>query len=90
MNAEKRDMLVKGNALESTGLFVKEKYPDRYQEWLNNLPADIAEFYLGTILQGDWYSSRYVAIPVELIASMFFNGDKSKAYYEVGKYSFNR
>lgn len=90
MDKEKKEMLVKGNALESAGLFVKEKFPDRYQEWLNKLPTDIAEFYKNTILQGDWYSNKFVAPPVEAIAEMFFNGNKQKAYYEIGKYSFNR
>ncbi len=87
---EDKKFLVKGNAMQSISIFVKEKYPEQYGKWLSKLPDKVSAFYKSIILEGDWYPAEFVKPASELIAEMFFDGDKAQAYYEIGKYSFNR
>jgi len=81
-------MEVKGTGLISTRMYVKEKYPERYNDWLNTLPSDCQLRYIGVIGSFDWFDmEKYYYTPLKAIASMFFGGNEQKAAIDVGKFS---
>lgn len=79
---------VKGTGLISTRTYVKEKHPERYNDWFNTLPSDCQLLYGGVISSSDWFDvEKYYYTPLKAIANMFFGGNEQKAAIEVGKFS---
>ncbi|MBN2893057.1 MAG: hypothetical protein JXL97_14405 [Bacteroidales bacterium] len=81
-------MEIKGTALVSTLHFLNEKFPDKYDEWLQSLPEGTKKFFDDGIMAGTWYPivEAYI-VPTEIIGKICFDGDVEKAAYELGKYS---
>ncbi len=81
-------MDIKGTAVKSTELFVKEKFADGYEKWINILPEESRKIFEGGILSSSWYSLKdAVLIPTIKIGENFYEGDTEKAAYEVGRFS---
>ncbi len=81
-------MQIKGTAVKSTGIFVKENYPDRYEEWLASLKDEVKASFVDGVLAGGWFSLEdYVLEPTRKVGELFFNGDIEKGAYEIGKSS---
>lgn len=79
---------VKGTGLISTRTYVKEKHPERYNDWFNTLPSDCQLLYSGVISSSDWFDvEKYYYTPLKAIANMFFGGNEQKTAIEVGKFS---
>lgn len=79
---------VKGTGLISTRTYVKEKHPERYNDWFNTLPSDCQLLYDGVISSSDWFDvEKYYYVPLKTIANMFYGGNEQKAAIEVGKFS---
>ena len=80
-------MEVKGTAVESIPLFVKEKFGERYEEWLNSLPPKSREIMTKPILAAIWYPlEEAFIIPTLKICELFYNGDLRGAW-EAGRFS---
>jgi hypothetical protein len=80
-------MKIKGSSVQQTLDFVKEKFPNRYSEWMNKLPEDTQKLLSGIIMPISWYPIQEgVIIPTQVIGEVFYN-DPIKGSYEVGKYS---
>lgn len=81
-------MEIKGSSLKSTNDFVKENFPDRYSEWLENLPQESKILFSDIILITDWYPPQEgLVIPTKTIAKLFYNNNESLASFEIGKFS---
>lgn len=81
-------MEIKGTAVKSIQEFVKKKYPDKYNNWLESLPLKSKEIMSGHIYATQWYPLKQGAIePTKAIGKMFYNGDNAKAAWESGKHS---
>lgn len=79
---------VKGTGLVSTRTYVKEKHPERYNDWLKSLPADVQPLYAGVIGSSDWYNvEKLYYQPLKKIADMFYAGNEQNAAIEVGRFS---
>jgi len=64
------------------------KTGDKYDEWIKTLPEKSQELYQDIILPTNWYDfiDAYIN-PVKTSGKLFFNGDFSKAAYEISKAS---
>ena len=79
-------MKVKGTILSSAHSFVKENFPNRLSDWLNNLSSESKELYNNPILASEWYDIKAGLFdPTEKIAEMFYNNDTNKAAWEMGR-----
>jgi len=83
-------MNIKGTSLTSTYDFVKDNFPSRVDEWLQDLPIRSRELFTKTILATHWYSVQEgMIIPTKSIAKLFYDGDEKTASYNIGLYSAN-
>ena len=81
-------MKVKGTVLSSSRSFVKENFSNRYKDWLNGLPVKSREILANPIMASEWYDVEDGLIePTRSVAMMFYNGDVSKAAWEMGRHS---
>ena len=80
-------MHVKGTAVKPTIEFVKNRFPDRYDEWFGKLPNDSKEILKDTINATSWYPIKEAYIePTKLIGELFFD-DIYDAAFELGVHS---
>lgn len=83
-----KNMQIKGTAVKSTQIFVKETFPDRYSEWFEKLSPSVQNSFADGILAGHWYDlHEYVLEPTTLIGDLFYDGDENTAAFEVGNFS---
>jgi hypothetical protein len=81
-------MNVKGTGLITTRTFVKTKFPDKYQTWLNMLPEDTRKIFSGVIDVSKWYDAyTCYTIPVNKIAELFYNSNTKEGAIELGRFS---
>jgi hypothetical protein len=79
-------MQVKGTAVKSTKDFVRDAFPDRFDEWIEALPDKSREIYTSVLLASNWYPlQEALLIPSELVGKLFFDGDIAKAAFELGR-----
>ena len=80
-------MDVKGTAVRSTPLFVKQRFAERFAEWAAILSERSREIMTGKIGTRDWYPLKEGMIePTRKICDLFFKGDDGGAW-EVGRFS---
>ena len=81
-------MKVKGTIVTSVNGYIQENFSNRYQEWLDLLPAASKEIFSGSVLTTDWYSHEDGLIkPSEIAAELFYGGDIAKLSWQIGRYS---
>ncbi len=81
-------MEIKGSAIKSIVEYIKKKYPERYDEWLNTLPEQSKKFFQETILPSNWYPvNEAAAIPTKHLAELFFDKDVEKGAWQSGRFS---
>ncbi len=81
-------MKIKGTIVTSIQGFVKENFPNRFQEWINGLTPESKDLFTKSIMASEWYSYQDGLIkPSELAAQLFYNNDIKKAAWEIGRYS---
>ncbi|MBN2893055.1 MAG: hypothetical protein JXL97_14395 [Bacteroidales bacterium] len=79
-------MEIKGTAVKSTQEFVKENYPDRFDEWISSFPETVKTFFNIGILAGNWYPLKEaVIIPTQKAGELFYDGNIKKAAFDIGK-----
>lgn len=80
-------MEVKGTTVKSIQSYVKDKWPERYYEWLDNLPVQSKEIMKSAIYATSWYPlNEGLVLPTHHL-KMFFDGNSLKAAVEAGRYS---
>ncbi len=80
-------MEIKGTAVEPTKIFVKEKFSNRYIEWLNSLSESSRNIMTDSILVSMWYPINDAFIePTQKVCDLFYNGNNIGAK-ELGIYS---
>jgi hypothetical protein len=81
-------MQVKGTAIKTTRDFVKTKFPDSYDKWIQSLPEESKTLFRSTLDATAWYpfGNGYI-VPVNKIAELFYKNDKKIAGEEIGNYS---
>jgi len=80
-------MRVKGTTVKSIQSFVKEKWPQRYDEWLNSLPQSSKDIMSDAIYATNWYPLNEGAVIPTYTIKMFFEDNSLKAAVESGKYN---
>ncbi len=81
-------MEIKGTAVKTTPDFVKEKFPNRYSEWLQSLPENSRKVFEQPIYATNWYSLiDSVIVPTQKVGDLFFNGNQIEAAHTLGRYS---
>ncbi len=80
-------MEVKGTAVESIPIFVKKKFSDRFEEWLNSLSETSQKIMREKILPSSWYPLREaIIIPTQKICELFYKSVDEGAW-EAGRFS---
>ena len=80
-------MEVKGVSVKPAVLFVREKFPERYNAWLRQLPEESRIIMSDFISLKKWYPLKAgLVYPTRLIGEMFFD-DIEQGAFELGIYS---
>lgn len=81
-------MQVKGTSIKSTRDFVKAKFPNRYDEWLNGLPVESKKLFKNSVNVGEWYDLKIAYTdPLDKIVELFYSKNAQKGGEEMGMYS---
>ena len=81
-------MQVKGTTIITTRDFVKEKFPNQFNDWIKSLPLESKKIYDSVVKVGDWYEAKSAYYePMNRIAEQFYANNAQKAGEEMGKYS---
>jgi hypothetical protein len=85
--ASKKQMTVKGTGVMALPAFIKSRFPDRFAEWLEALPADSHQIHRSTIMAFQLYNLHdSLILPTEIMCRLFFGGDEHGAW-ESGHFS---
>jgi len=80
-------MEVKGTAIKTIPEFIKNKFPNDYNRWLNALSPESKNIFTDRVSLLKWYPIQDALIkPTRLIGEMFYN-DIEKGAFELGVYS---
>jgi hypothetical protein len=81
-------MKIKGTSILNTMSFVKNNFPERYEEWLNSLPDETIAIFKDIVLSTHWYDFDTVyLVPLEKIGELFYENDLVITAHEIGKAS---
>lgn len=81
-------MEIKGTAVKTTPDFVKERFPNRYLEWLQSMPEVSRKVFEQPIYATNWYNLiDSVIIPTQKVGDLFFDGNQIDAAHTLGRYS---
>lgn len=81
-------MEVKGTAVKSIPEFVKRKFPEHFDKWLNHLPEASHEIMKGAIFTSSWYSLLWaLSVPLHAIGDICYNNNRKAAAWDMGRYS---
>lgn len=81
-------MQIKGTAVKSINDFVKNSFPDKYAQWLHQLPEKSRSIFESQIKATEWYPMKDAgSIPTKVMGQLIFRGDAIKAARESGRYS---
>jgi hypothetical protein len=81
-------MEVKGTALKTTRDFIKTRFPDRYDQWLNSLTTESRKLYTTTLDATAWYPFKEgYSIPIKKIIELCYQADKKAGGVQLGRYS---
>lgn len=80
-------MQVKGTTVKSTIEFVKNKFPESYDEWFNKLPEASKSILKETISATGWYPMKEAYLyPTTLVGKLFYD-DIYDAAFQLGLHS---
>ena len=80
-------MEVKGTAVKPTMEFVKNKFPEKYDEWFNSLPEKSKSILSSHVNATFWYPAKDAyLIPTQSVCEMFYD-DIFNAAFKLGEYS---
>ncbi len=81
-------MKVKGIAVKSIEEYIKDNFPDGYDEWIEAMPEASKMIHRDLIYASKLYSVVDAVLkPTETAAILFNKGDTDKMAYDMGKYS---
>lgn len=81
-------MEVKGTAIKSVIDYVKQMYPNRYDDWVEALPQESQLIISKQIMPNEWYELMpSIVYPTRIIGELFFDGDTENAAIMLGRYS---
>jgi hypothetical protein len=80
-------MEVKGVVVRLTQKFVEDKYPERYNEWVESLSDQSKSIMSGRIIDDSWYDIKDGMIePTKKICDLFYKGSDIGAW-QIGNYA---
>lgn len=81
-------MQIKGTAVSSIRAYVKRKYPERFDEWMQKLPKNAAKIFQDGVYANKWFPMKEACIiPTQHIGDMFFGGKRTEAAWDCGRFS---
>lgn len=84
-------MKVKGSAIETLPIFIKDKFgEDGYRKWFDSLSSEAQGTYKNKILASAWYPLKQtLSEPTQKVCNLFYGGDL-KGAWENGRFSAER
>jgi hypothetical protein len=81
-------MQIKGTALRTTRDFVKARFPELYDKWLDSLTPDSKKLFSSTLDATAWYAYKEgYAVPIQKIIEVCFKGDTKTGGDQIGSWS---
>lgn len=81
-------MQVKGTSIITTRDFVKEKFPNHYNDWIKSLPTESKKLYESAVRVSDWFEIKQAYYdPMNKIIEQFYGSNAQKGGEELGKFS---
>lgn len=81
-------MKVKGIGIKTTRDFVKQRFPDQYDIWIESLPNNSKYIYSDFVEIADWYDADVAYYqPITSIVNLFYEKDCKKGGDELGRFS---
>lgn len=81
-------MQVKGTGIKTTKEFVKTKFSNKYNQWLNALPTHSKKLYEDTLNVGQWFDADTAYYkPIDTIVKELYGNNAAKAGDELGRFS---
>jgi len=81
-------MQVKGTALKTTRDFIKTRFPDHYEQWLDSLTTDSRKLFTSTLDATAWYPFHEgYSLPVKMIIELCYAKDHKTGGDQLGSYS---
>ncbi len=85
--AAQKKMEVKGTGVLALPAFIKSKFPDRYDGWIEALPPDSSRIHRSTIMAFELYNLKdALIVPTEIMCNLFYGGNERGAW-ESGYFS---
>lgn len=80
-------MDIKGSAVKSIQDFVKKKYPNRYNEWIDSLSDSSKRIMKNPVFSSSWYPMQEAAIePTGKVGDIFYK-DENVGAWVTGRHS---
>ncbi len=80
-------MKIKGTAVRVVPKYIKEKYPELYDKWLESLPPESKEIFASKIYPSHWFPvSSAAAAPIATLAGLLKRNAEDLAF-EIGRFS---
>lgn len=80
--------IVRGTSILTISNFVKEKFGEDYNKFIETLYIDSKKIYTNNIIHSKWYSFKWgMKIPMLIISDMFYCNDYRKCAKELGFYT---
>ncbi|MBN1781490.1 hypothetical protein JW948_10220 [bacterium] len=80
-------MMVKGTGPMALSAFMKDRFPDRFNDWLNTMPQSSRDIHAKPILAFENYTVYdSLVIPIQTLCDLCFGGDEAGAW-ETGRHS---
>jgi hypothetical protein len=81
-------MNIKGTALKTTRDFVRTRFPDQYENWLESLSAESRKIFSSSLDATAWYPYHMgYAEPVQKIMELCFHKDSKTGGDQLGRFS---
>lgn len=81
-------MLIKGVGVKNLQDYIKENFPEKYNEWVDKLPPKSKKIFSGVIFLNEWFEMQdSVLEPSKIASQMFYDGDYDKFLYTTGQYN---
>lgn len=81
-------MQVKGTAVKTTRDFMKNRFPELYNKWIDSLPPESKSIFTTTIDSSAWYPiNEGYKIPVNSVIKLCYPNDSKKGADQLGSYS---
>ena len=80
-------MRIKGTAVRTLPKYILQKYPEKYEQWLDNLPPQSQKIFLDKIYPSHFYDLHPAAVEPIIVFAKLIDQKPEDLAFDVGKFS---